>query len=169
MEELNPVAKIYTIGYGNRKIEDFLALLRRLKIEVVADVRRFPTSKRAEFVKENLREELSKRGIGYVHFRGLGGYRGGYRTYMRTEDFKRELRGLMELAKRKRTAIMCLEEYPSGCHRRHIAAALRRRRWEVLHIVRKGELTSSLRSKRRSRCRAARGGSSRGPCRVRSR
>jgi uncharacterized protein (DUF488 family) len=139
---------IYTIGYGNRKLEDFLGILRRHKIQVIADVRRFPTSKREEFKKENLRDLLAGEGFEYVHLPELGGYRGGYQKYMGTPAFKQGLSQLIDLAKSKRTVIMCLEESPRGCHRRYIASALRKRKWEVLHIVRKGELMTSLRARR---------------------
>ena len=37
--------EIFTIGYGNREFEDFMALLKRFDIELIIDVRRFPTSK----------------------------------------------------------------------------------------------------------------------------
>lgn len=131
--------KIYTIGYGNRKFEDFVELLKRLGIKLIADVRSFPTSKWPEFVKENLQKSLPVRGIDYVHLHELGGYRrGGYEAYMRTENFKRELEKLMQLARRKPTAIMCVESSPSACHRRFIAGQLRELGWEVVHIVGKG-------------------------------
>lgn len=136
--------RIYTIGYGNRKFEDFVFLLKRFGIELVADVRAFPTSKWPEFVKENLQMSLPARGIDYVHLRELGGYRrGGYKAYMRTDDFKRGIEKLMQLARQRSTAIMCVESYPSGCHRRFIAGRLRRSGWKVVHIVGKGKLLFS--------------------------
>jgi len=132
--------KIYTIGYGNRKFDDFVSLLKRFNIELVADVRAFPTSKWPEFVKENLQKTLSASGIDYVHLRGLGGYRrGGYEAYMRTADFERGLEELTRLAREKATVIMCVEPSPSACHRRFIAERLRQE-WEVIHIVDKGKL-----------------------------
>lgn len=131
--------KIYTVGYGNRKFDDFVELLKRFGIELIIDIRRFPTSKWPEFVKENLHRALSTRGIGYVHIRELGGYRGGYGAYTRTQEFKQALKELMELAREKPSAIMCVESYPSGCHRCFIARELKRRRWNVVHIVGKGK------------------------------
>jgi uncharacterized protein (DUF488 family) len=135
--------KIYTIGYGNRKFDDFVELLKRFGIDLLIDVRRFPTSKWPEFVKENLEASLPARGIAYVHLRVLGGYRGGYKEYKRTDDFKAGLQELMRLAGEKSAAIMCVESSPSGCHRRFIATELKKRRWKVLHIVGKGELKTS--------------------------
>jgi len=132
--------KIYTIGYSNRKFDDFVSLLKRFNIERVVDVRAFPTSKWPEFVKENLQEALPAHGIDYVHLRELGGYRrGGYEAYMRTNDFKRGLEKLMQLARERPSVVMCVESSPSACHRRFITRRLRRRRWEVVHIIGKGK------------------------------
>lgn len=128
--------RIYTIGYGNRKFEDFVELLRRFRIRLVADVRSFPRSKWLEFEKEGLQNSLPSRGIKYVHLRELGGYRrGGYEAYMQTDEFRRGFKKLMELASKNRAVIMCLESYPSGCHRRFIAGRLKELGWEVIHIV----------------------------------
>jgi uncharacterized protein (DUF488 family) len=131
--------RIYTIGYGNRRFEDFVELLKRFGVELVVDVRAFPTSKWPEFMKENLEVALPSRGIDYVHIEELGGYRrGGYEAHMRSEEFKRGLKRLGELARKKVAALMCVEANPSGCHRRFIAKRLRRQGWEVVHIVGKG-------------------------------
>jgi uncharacterized protein (DUF488 family) len=128
--------RIYTIGYGNRKFEDSIELLRRFKIKLVVDIRSFPRSKWPEFEEENLQDSLPSRGIGYVHLRELGGYRrGGYGAHMKTDEFREGLRKLMELASKNRAVIMCLESYPSGCHRRFIADRLKEVGWEVIHIV----------------------------------
>lgn len=132
--------KIYTIGYGNRKFDDFVKLLKKFSIGLVVDVRSFPTSKWPEFVKENLEKALPAKGIDYVHLRGLGGYRrGGYEAYMRTPDFKQGLKELTRLARKKVATIMCVESSPSACHRRFIAKKLRRRGWKVVHIIGKGK------------------------------
>ncbi len=106
----------------------------------MADVRAFPTSKWHEFVKENLQKALPARGIDYVHLRELGGYRrGGYEAYIRTDDFKRGLEKLMQLARERPTVVMCVESSPSACHRRFIARGLRRRRWRSCTLIGKGK------------------------------
>jgi uncharacterized protein (DUF488 family) len=133
------VPEIFTIGYGNRKFENFTTLLKLFDIELIIDIRRFPTSKWTEFVKENLQRALPAKGIGYVHIRELGGYRGGYETYTRTQKFKQGLKELMKLAREKSSAIMCVESNPSACHRRFIAKELKKRRWKVVHIVGEGK------------------------------
>jgi uncharacterized protein (DUF488 family) len=133
------VPKIFTVGYGNRKFDDFVELLRRFGIELIIDVRRFPTSKWPEFVKENLQRTLPIKGVDYVHIRELGGYRGGYGDYTKTREFRQALKELMKLAREKPSAIMCVESSPSACHRRFIARELKKRRWRVVHLVGKGK------------------------------
>jgi len=127
---------IYTIGYGGRKFEDFLSLLEKHGINLLVNVRRFPKSKYPEYVKENLERELPKLGIGYV-FMGdtLGGFRRGYQEYMKTEAYMRGIKGLLDLAKRGRVAIMCLERSPKGCHRRYISQTLQDLSAQILHII----------------------------------
>src|SRR5437870_14319 len=67
---------IWTIGHSNRSFEDFLALLQANKIQALADVRRFPGSRRyPQFGQEQLSSSLTKSGIDYVHFPELGGRR----------------------------------------------------------------------------------------------
>lgn len=132
--------RIFTIGYGNRKFEDFVGVLKRHRVKLVVDVRSFPTSKWPEFTRESLEQLLPGKGIAYVHLKELGGYRrGGYERYMLTEDFERGFKRLVELAKRRRAALMCVELNPKGCHRRFIAKRLKDEGWEVVHLVGKGE------------------------------
>jgi len=51
--------KIYTLGTSNRSQREFLEILGRYRIEAVADVRHFPTSRLfPHFKKENLEKLL---------------------------------------------------------------------------------------------------------------
>lgn len=131
---------IYTIGYGGRKFEEFLSLLKRHGINLLVDVRRFPKSKYLEYVKENLEQELPQRGIGYV-FMGdtLGGFRRGYEEYMKTEAYMRGIKDLLDLTKKGEVVIMCLERNPKGCHRRYISQTLQDLGVQILHIVKGNE------------------------------
>jgi uncharacterized protein (DUF488 family) len=75
---------VWTIGHSNRPIETFLELLKEHNIEVLVDVRSFPTSKIEHFKREEIERWLPEKGIEYVWLgKELGGYRqGGYRTHM---------------------------------------------------------------------------------------
>lgn len=125
---------IYTVGYGRLRAVEFANVLKNHAIELVVDVRRFPTSKFWWFRKEHLKKILERRGIAYVHLAGLGGFRGGYEKYMRSDEFKWSLSELERMAKRKTAALMCVEESPSACHRRFIARTLEGRGWKVVHL-----------------------------------
>jgi uncharacterized protein (DUF488 family) len=110
--------------------------LKNYKIEVVVDVRRFPTSKWEQFKLENLKKSLDEEGMEYVHIPSLGGYRNkGYKNYMQSEAWKKGYELLKKIAIERKTAFMCAEQYPFRCHRRKIAMALHGEGWEVVHIL----------------------------------
>jgi uncharacterized protein (DUF488 family) len=155
---------ILTVGHSTRPIEEFLALLAAHGIERLVDVRSIPKSRRVpQFNSDALATSLGKEGIEYVHLKGLGGLRHakkdsvnlgwrnasfrGYADYMATEEFRAGIAGLLELARRKRTAIMCAEAVPWRCHRSLIGDALLVRGVAVKDImssssVRPHEMTS---------------------------
>jgi uncharacterized protein (DUF488 family) len=144
---------IWSIGHSTHTIETFLELLQSQAIECVADVRRFPASRRhPQFGQEQLSESLTAVGIQYVHFPALGGRRSGrlpdspngawrveafncYADYMLSNEFEAGLADLTNLATAQRTAIMCAEALPSRCHRRLISDVLLARGWSVRHIL----------------------------------
>ena len=132
---------LWTIGTGTRSIEDFLDLLAENRIETLADIRSFPTSRFEWFKKENLKASLKSAGIRYVHIRELGGYRrGGYLSHTRTGEFARGLEKLIALSSARRTAFMCAETVFFRCHRRYVADQLVRRWHPVLHIMAPGKI-----------------------------
>lgn len=126
---------IYTIGYGNRKLEDFILLLQEHKINIVVDIRRFPVSKYPGFAKGELGKELPQHEIDYM-FMGdtLGGFRGGYKQYTSQEPYKRGIRQLLDVSEKKNIVLMCVEPDYRGCHRRFIAETLKEMNIEVIHI-----------------------------------
>ena len=147
------IERIWTVGHSTRKIDDFESLLAENGIELVADVRMFPGSRRyPQFGREALAKSLSDAGIGYEHFPELGGRRKaspdskntawrnesfrGYADYMETEDFRKGIERLVDLAKKSGpTAIMCAEAVWWRCHRSLISDYLKARGVEVLHIL----------------------------------
>jgi uncharacterized protein (DUF488 family) len=147
--------QLWTIGHSNRSIEAFLELLAENQIECLADVRRFPGSrKHPQFGKEELPRSLAEAGIEYGHFEALGGRRrerlpdspngawrveqfAAYADYTLTPEFESALAELTALARSKRTAVMCAEQDWHSCHRRLIADVLVARGWQVQDIVRK--------------------------------
>ena len=145
-------ATIWTIGHSTRTLEEFLALLAAYSIEAVADVRRFPGSRRwPQFARDALVQSLPAHGIGYQWFPQLGGRRRarpdspntawrnaafrGYADYLATAEFAEGLAALLAFAARQRTAIMCAEAVWWRCHRSIIADVLKQRGIEVVHIL----------------------------------
>jgi len=133
----------WTIGHSNRSIEKFLALLSEHNIEVLVDIRSFPTSKVEHFKREEMERWLPEHGIEYVWLgKELGGYRrGGYEAHMKTELFKEGVEKLLDLAKKRRVCIMCMEKNPKYCHRRFLTAYLERKGVEVVHTLEKGQVS----------------------------
>jgi uncharacterized protein (DUF488 family) len=116
-------------------------LLRAHGIDTVADVRRFPASRRhPHFSREQLQPVLAANAIAYHWLPELGGRRAprkdspntgwrvagfrGYADYMETPEFSAALAALLAIARERRTAIMCAEALWWQCHRRLIADAL---------------------------------------------
>ncbi len=146
---------VHTVGHSTRGLEEFLALLRAHRVEVVVDVRRWPTSQRfPHFRREQLEPALAAQGIRYVWRQDLGGYRtpgpespntgwrvGAFRAYadfMLTAEFQRIAAELEALASTLRMALLCAEATPWRCHRQLLADALLVRGWNVRHITDRG-------------------------------
>jgi uncharacterized protein (DUF488 family) len=142
---------VWTLGHSTRPLPEFLELLGRFRIEALADVRRFAASRRhPQFAAAALEEVLGKGGIEYRWLPELGGRRRprpdsphtawrnasfrGYADHMDSAEFTGAFEGLMALARRRRTAIMCAEALWWRCHRALIADALQVRGFAVLHI-----------------------------------
>jgi len=129
--------KVWTLGYGGRSREEVAEILKRLRIEVLIDVRRFPRSKIMDFNGEVMRDWLRDLGVNYVRMgEELGGFvRGGYSKYTETETFRRGIQKLTQFIKDFRVVIMCMEKKPRYCHRRFITKALQEEGFEVIDIT----------------------------------
>lgn len=128
---------VYTLGTSTRSPKEFIELLTSHGVEVVVDVRRFPSSRFEYFRREKLTGLLSEAGIDYIYMgEELGGYRrGGYQNFTATSKFQMGLKKLEEIARKRRTAIICAERFPWRCHRRFIALELEKQGWQVNHII----------------------------------
>ncbi len=128
--------QIFTIGHSNRNFQEFWKILKHYDIGSLVDVRRFPRSGRnPHFNKEVLEGKLRESNVRYYWIESLGGFRGGdYEEYTKTKDFEEGLTALIEIAEKRRAAVMCAEILWFRCHRSCIASALVKRRWQVIHI-----------------------------------
>lgn len=143
---------VLTIGHSTRAIEEFIAMLQAHDVQQLVDVRTIPKSRRVpQFNQDALAAKLEAAGIRYVHLKELGGLRHakkdsinlawrnasfrGYADYMGTDEFRAALDRLLDLARTKRTAIMCAEAVPWRCHRSLIGDALLARNVQVEDIL----------------------------------
>jgi uncharacterized protein (DUF488 family) len=149
---------VLTIGHSNHRLERFLALLAQHGVEALADIRRFPGSrKHPHFHRDSLAAALPKSGVEYHWLEALGGRRPkqqgespnlglenrGFRNYadfMLTDEFREGVEKLLEVARRKQTAIMCAEGLFWQCHRRLVSDFLVANGVMVQHIMPDGEL-----------------------------
>lgn len=130
--------KIFTIGYEQTTMGDFLAALRAAGVEQVIDVRALPLSRRPGFSKNILAASLAEAGIGYVHLKALGTPKRGrdaakkgdrvtleevYAGQLALPEAQAEAARMRALAGEKPSALLCYERDPSHCHRSLLLAA----------------------------------------------
>lgn len=127
--------RLFTIGYEQRRPDEFFRALRESGVEVLADIRAIAFSRRKEFSKTALSQKLREMGIEYVHLRELGGpkdlrdkvkadgdYEDFFKKYKRHLDKQNEgLEKLLDLATKKRVCLLCYERDVNRCHRRAVA------------------------------------------------
>ncbi len=149
---------LFTVGHSTHAIEPFIELLQAHGIEVLADIRRFPGSrKHPQFNRESLEAALRAAGIRYVWIEGLGGRRPkrtdfdspnagwrndsfrNYADYMLTGEFRNAMDELEATARQNRTAMMCSESLFWRCHRRLVSDDVVARGGTVEHIFPGGE------------------------------
>lgn len=144
---------IYTIGYGNRKTEEFLRLLLKYNIKYLIDVRSHPISKfNPEFSRSSLNNTLAENGIKYVF---MGDSIGGrpidiscydikgkvdYNIVAEKDFFKKGIERLRTAYKKDiPVVIMCSEANPCDCHRsKLIGKVLSREKILLQHIDENG-------------------------------
>jgi uncharacterized protein (DUF488 family) len=146
---------IWTVGHSNVAIDVLVNRLLVHQIALVADVRRFPASRRhPQFGQAALSAALGEAGVAYLHLAELGGRRSpslesrnsawrndafrGYADYMETPAFADGITRLLDEARQRRTAMMCAEILWWQCHRALIADYLKAANHEVLHITADG-------------------------------
>lgn len=149
-------SQLLTIGHSNHSAERFGELLSGAGVELVADVRRYPGSRRnPQFGQPALERFLARSEIGYEPLgEELGGRRRplddsrnagwrnaqfrGYADHMRSAEFERGIERLEQLAARRRVVVMCAEAYQLHCHRQLIADAWVARGGRVVHVQSSG-------------------------------
>lgn len=123
---------IWTIGYEQSTVAAVMNALVEAGVEVLADVRALPLSRRPGFSKSALAASAREAGIEYAHFKALGTPADGRAAARRNDHsaLERIYEGqlqlpeaiaagaiLADLAKERNVALLCYERAAHGCHR----------------------------------------------------
>lgn len=141
--------QLFTIGYEGVDQSQFLSWLMNYKIDIVADVRDLPLSRKKGFSKTALSGLLEKNQIDYINYRELGAPK-ELRTFLiQTKDYKTYFtryktivaknltaidKILDTLKNGKNVALLCYEKDPSTCHRSVVADEVKKRDGNGLKI-----------------------------------
>lgn len=132
---------VVTVGYEGRSAEELVDALLLEAVDVVADVRLTPLSRKPGLSKRRLAAALASVGIDYVHLPALGNpkdnrdaYRAGdeasrdrFASLLDEDDARSALQRLNDLLPHNRVALLCFERDPATCHRELVGAELVRR------------------------------------------
>jgi uncharacterized protein (DUF488 family) len=151
---------VFTLGHGSRSADELVAVVTGAGVARVADVRRFPHSRRhPQHDRAALERTLHGAGIEYAWFgEELGGRmpetvpaersrngawrEPGFRRYadaMTAPPFRIAFGHLEALAREAPTAVLCSERLWWQCHRRLLADLFHVRGWEVRHLLEPGK------------------------------
>ncbi|AKK69460.1 DUF488 domain-containing protein [Xanthomonas translucens] len=148
-------ATFFSVGHSTRPLQAFLDILHGAQVAQLADVRAFPWSRRfPQFDGRALARSLAAAGIGYRHFRALGGRRGKqpgidpqrnghwhsagfhhYADYALGADFGAALAELRALGSVGACAVMCAEADWRQCHRQIVCDHLLHHGHPVIHLI----------------------------------
>jgi uncharacterized protein (DUF488 family) len=131
----------YTIGYEGLDTKQFITHLNYHGVDVVADIRKLPVSRKKGFSKSALKETLGDKNIDYLNFQPLGApkslrdelYRSGdydrfFQKYQDNisdkDDYLKSIYSLVDRG--KKVALLCFERDPEKCHRKVVAEEIQK-------------------------------------------
>jgi len=130
---------IFTIGYEGVTQAAVIDALRDAGVELLADIRFLPLSRRPGFSKTSLKAAVEEAGMAYRHFKQLGtpaegreaarrgdhaGLERVYSGQLELPEAMAQMAELREIAEGKRTALLCYEREAAECHRALLSDAL---------------------------------------------
>jgi uncharacterized protein (DUF488 family) len=149
---MSKIPSLYTLGYEQRTVAEFVSMLKDAGVGVLVDVRETPWSHKPGFSKRALAEHLAAEGIEYVHA-GFAGNPKRLRDRAETGADALALYaahlsarpGIVDQLDRlvltchrqgKRVCLTCLERRPEDCHRSILADHWKRKgRRAVRHLT----------------------------------
>ena len=143
-------AKLFTVGYEGRSLEELVDALRAAGVERLVDVRELPLSRRQGYSKTALGETLREAVLNYVHVRALGNPKPNRERYWAGDVeggaavYRKHLNNgsrsaLVELAESlgdDPACLLCFERDHTECHRDVIVEELQelKPRLQVSHL-----------------------------------
>ena len=132
------MTELFTAGYEGLDPKRFFAILNRCGVEMLADVRDLPVSRKKGFSKAPLSALCDQNEIDYVHIPALGCPRDIRHTYREDGNWKNytlrfkayladqdeALNEVAKLAARRRICLLCFEEDFNFCHRTYVAESV---------------------------------------------
>jgi uncharacterized protein (DUF488 family) len=130
---------VFTIGYEQATQAAVVAALREAGVEVLADVRYLPLSRRPGFSKNSLKAAVEEAGIEYRHLRDLGtpaegraaarrgdhaGLARVYAGQLELPEAMKQMAELRALGEARRVCLLCYERDAAMCHRSLLSDAL---------------------------------------------
>lgn len=130
---------IFTIGYEHATQPAVVETLRAAGVEVLADIRYLPLSRRPGFSKNSLKSAVEEAGIAYRHFKHLGTPAEGraaarrhdhatlarvYAGQLELPEAMAQMAELRALALDKQVCLICVERNAAECHRALLYDAL---------------------------------------------
>jgi uncharacterized protein (DUF488 family) len=144
---------LFTIGYEKLDQKQFMTHLSYHGVDVVADIRKLPVSRKKGFSKTALRETLNCKGIDYLNYQALGAPKelrdelsksGNYDRFFKKyenniSDKTDQLTDILSFINSgRKVALLCFERNPQKCHRKVVAEVIRKidgNGLKVEHIV----------------------------------
>lgn len=145
--------ELYTVGYEGLDIDEFTDFLKKKKIQIIADLRKNPVSRKKGFSKNKMAEQLKLKKIDYIHFPKLGtpsAWRkleneGKITRKKMFEEYvdkiipqdPEDIETLRKMLKEKRIALLCYEADATDCHRSFVAKEiwrLEKKKLEIVHL-----------------------------------
>lgn len=130
---MNTIGSVFSIGYQNRSIDEFVMLLTDNAVDILVDVRETPWSHRREYAKTALTNKLADAGIEYYHAKFAGNPKEIRRSALNhnacladfsayldrnpeiVDQFDKKLGDLVRQG--KNICLVCYERHPDDCHR----------------------------------------------------
>lgn len=144
------MTNIFTIGYEGSDVDRLVQTLANVGVEVLADVRELPLSRKKGLSKNGLAKKLNEVGIEYQHYRALGDPKPGrdaakagdmakferiFLGHLSEETTQSSLMSLLEVARTRVTCMLCFERCSRYCHRSYLADIAANNGFEIYDLV----------------------------------